>query len=219
MFATRFWRPFRQGLSGAIFVMVLVGCGVSQTYTQSVSAQNANQFRHQHLIGKSFETNVPIAVYDLLPGMANSLELHGVPLGLKIADREKFLRVAYELQPTIIFSAGTVIEMVGEMVSQPGTAMLQPSNYDYFIVHNNPEANDLVLPFSSPLTEAVIMGQFPRAHVINDHPLPFLIAVDAPSQWTCDRYERVEEAVQRWVARYKNSSFELSQRLTSPSCS
>jgi len=199
--------------------MVVAGCGISNTYTQSVSAENSGHFRHQHLIGRSFKTNVPIAVHQLIPGMANSLELHGVPYGLKVANKEAFMRVAYEPYPMITLPSGSVIEMVGEAVFQPGTAMLQPSNYVYFVVHNNPEARDLLLPFSAPFIEAGIVSQSPPgANVTSDHRLRFLIAVDAPSQWTCDRKEELNAAVQLWVAKYKISSFNISRRLTSPIC-
>jgi hypothetical protein len=154
-----------------------------------------------------------------MPGMAGSLEPHGIPLGLRIADEDKFMRVAYELQPMIILPPGTVIEMVGEMVFRPGTAMLTPSNFDYFIVHGIPEAQDLVLPFSSSLTELSILGPSPNANLNSGRSQPFLTAIDAPSQWTCHRFEGVEGAVQRWATKYKSYSFRLSQRFKSPTCS
>lgn len=218
MLTSYFRLPFRHVLVCVAATLFIVGCSVSNTYMQTESAQQSEYFRHQHLIGKKFVTSVPISVHKLLPGMANSMEQHGIPLGIKVAGKDKFMRVAYEHHPFVTLPAATVIEMVGEMVFRPGTAMVSPSNHDYFIVHDISQAFDLLLPFPSALVEIGIRGQTPRAHVITDHPEPFLFEVDVLSQWTCARYDMIEDAQWYKNPKYKISSLNISRRLTPPTC-
>jgi hypothetical protein len=200
-----FFRSFNNWL---ILIVLLSGC--TSSYLQSESARFSEYFNGQNLVGKRFETKLPITVFKL--GHSRFVALHDVPLAIVISDRKPNDLVYYE--PLITLPSGTVLEMVGELAWRSSAINVQPAaNFNYFIVHDIAEASDLLLPFSSGLTQAGLHGQTPRKHIQINFPEPFLLEVDVPSKWTCARYDIINGA--EW---HKGFNLKISKRVIRPAC-
>lgn len=200
-------------LPGWLLLTVFLG-GCAGSYLQGDSTKYPDDFNHQDLIGKHFETTLPITVYKLRN--SRFLALHEIPLAIVVADKKNSDLIYYDSYPLTTLPPGTVLEMVGEMVWQasPTAINAQPAqNFDYFIVHDQPGAQDLLLPFPGWLTQAGLRGQTLRPHIQADYPEPFLLEVDVPSQWTCARYDMIDGA--EW---HKGLDLKLSRRVVHPVC-
>jgi len=206
-----FFRRFFRNIQSSLVLAIFLG-GCASSYLQNESAKYPEHFNHQNLIGKRFETKLPITVFKL--HNSGVLALHGVPLAIAVADKKPSDLIYYDLRPLTRLPRGTVLEMVGEMAWNSSAINAPPAkNFDYFIVHNRADASDLLLPFSSWLTQAGMRGQTPRAHIQADFPEPFLLEVDVPSQWTCERYGMIDKA--QW---HNGFNLNISRRVMHPTC-
>ena len=193
-----------------VLTVFLSGC--TSSYLQDDSAKYSEHFNHQNLIGKRFETKLPITVFKLRT--SRFLALHDVPLAIVVADKKPGDLLYYYPYPLTTLPPGTVLEMVGEMAWSSSAINAQSAqNFDYFIVHDRADASNLLLPFSSWFTQVGLQGQTPRAHIQVDFPEPFLREVDVPSQWTCVRYDIIDKA--QWHSRF---NLNISRRVMPPTC-
>lgn len=195
-----------------LLVLALFLGGCTNTYLQRDSARHAEYFKNQNLIGKRFETQLPITVFKLRN--SRFIHLHEVPLTIAIADSKPGDLLYYDSQPLATLPVGTVLEMVGEMAWNSSAVNAQPpTNFVYFIVHGRPDADELLIPFSGELVQIGLRGQTPREHIRLVFPEPFLLEVDVPSQWTCARYDKIDGA--QW---HNGFNLNISQRLVPPLC-